>query len=525
MQIWTFLDQARQLAAKAYNVDLIYDDPTTLIASLTDDRDTLEDQFHQPTTDRAYWTIRRALERLTYEPARYAQDGNHGPDTDPPALPNPTYPLFLHQAGELATSNDNPDNLYAHWEAHRLNLDTWTATLANELAKPPANRDRETILATLTNVSAYTALFACRAHLTIHDRDPHSEANYAIIAYLWGEWDVLENHCDPGYVPDIPTEPGQFPGETLCKQCRPIYYGAPRSTSQQADAAPFIPITPYHPTATTETTAGIVTAANHSHWRCLAATVLFANLHRIPIAIADHGLTDAQRSNLKRFAVHWIRHQEPHIPSDMPPHHAIAPPRAWQKPWVCLASPWERSLWIDADAVPVHSIRQALENHSPTLQIATNTTWNQSSAYLYARLLTTIDPTAETLTDEHPETAVNTGVFAWTKGNQLIDQWRAHAANILAQPHLHGLAGVRDQSAMFLALRFHRLNGGQLVEYLAPEWNTPADNLPAPAANQRRPTPANPTHFLAVAIARHPTAKIVHWLGFPKPNQLPFTEH
>ena len=58
---------------------------------------------------------------------------------------------------------------------------------------------------------------------------------------------------------------------------------------------------------------GIVTGGTSDHWPCLGALAIAAAKYQIGFAVADHGLTAAQLSELNRCGVQWIEHPQPDI--------------------------------------------------------------------------------------------------------------------------------------------------------------------------------------------------------------------
>ena len=520
MQIWPLLDAGLQRARQIHETTFLYDDKTTLLVDLLDARNAINDEFDLDAETRNYWTIRNALTDLIAAAAVYAADAHHGQD---PTL-NPTPAIALHTAGDHATDQDDPDHPYAHWEDFRTDLDIIRNALDTAIDPNPNLRDPETILELLADNAGKAALFAARARLGIHDKDPHAQTNFAVIQWQDPDWTVLANYCDYGYVPDIPAQPGDFPDETRCLPCvlpEGLRSFIPTAAAPQLDPLPkTLPAVPYHARPRLTRAAGIVTGAKAVHWPMLAAIALSTNQHALPLAIADHGLTDAQRRHLKAFAVLWINAPEPTIPKVLPPHHAIAEPRAWTKPWTCLASPFERSLWIDSDAVPLFRNLDPLHLHAESFLIATDHPWNPHAAGMY-HALNAACPNLNTTGKPNPAApACNTGIMAWTKGEPILTSWRNHAAMLLAHPNLLHLCGVRDQSAMWLTLRDHEANTGRKPQFLDDTWNWPADDLPAPQSANRRPIPLDPRKLLETTRQRHPNANVVHWLGRPKPQQL-----
>lgn len=520
MQIWPLLHAAKARAETIHRQTLIYDSPTTFLNHQTHAAETIDEQFHLPPNERTYWAIRHALTDIAATAALYHSDGHHGQ----PFKANPTVPLALHAAGRHATHKDDPDHPYAHWETLRDDLAALRATLATETAKPPEHRNPPIITAALTQTAANAALFEARARLTLHDRDPHATDNFAVIQWQRDDWTVIHNYCHYGFVPAIPDSPGQYPDETLCYPC--IAFPPPPTIAARIAAPdpyplpPTILATPYYERTTPTTDRGIITGATAKHWPHLAAIALAANQHNIPLAIADHGLTETQRQNLNQFAVRWIHAPHPPIPPAAATAPAIADPKAWAKPWICLASPFDRTLWIDADAIPLLNNLQPLDPNNTAFQIATDNPWNPRSAAMYTRLNHALPNLAAPETPDPTAPACNTGIIAWTRHDPLITRWANTAEILLSHPELTPLCRVRDQSAMWIAIRDHQTETRQHPSYLDPTWNWPADGLPATEAKNRLPIPYEPHALLETTRKRHPWANIVHWLGRPKPQNL-----
>jgi hypothetical protein len=520
MQPWTVLDAARLTAFQYFRTDFIYDQPQTFLDHLAEAHTTMQDQFAAPPAQRDYWTARNACLDIIVRAAMIYQDGDPGPDPNPPY--NPPFPvaLFLHAVGETATVMETEYPEYNHWDDFDASLSAWTSNLSNEFAKPPDERDRLQIYATLENMAAAACLFISRARFTIHDRDPHARENFAVHHWTGNLWETTANHCHAGFTPDPPDFPGNQKDETLCRPCREYSYSYRSAAPRAAIVPPTIGAIPYFPLKDLGTEFGIVTGCNATHYPCVAATCLNANQHRIAIAIADHGLTPEQRRILARFGVRWIPHYRPTIPAAMPPSHAVAEPRAYWKPWICYASPFEHSLWVDADAIVSSDIRPKFHRTNPPPLFTRNDTYSIKSWRLYVDYHQAAQLPGPAPTRDNPATIVNTGVLLWTAGDELITDWIHATQALIDAPHLHALANTRDQSTMYAVLA-RRLAAGQPDPiYLDRRWNCPADYHMAPDAHRRNPLPVNPDRLLAVTRRRHPDAFIVHWLGVPKPETL-----
>lgn len=520
MQYWPILDDARRNAIEAFQTDFIYDNPTTYLATLAEAHATLQDQFADQPPYRDYWTARNAVLEIIFRTAMFCQDADHGdfdPETETPA---PDVAVFLHAVGESATVWQTENPQYNHWDDFDAELSLWRQTLATEYALEPSMRDRTNLLHLLENLATAATMFAAHARFTKHDRDPHARDNFAVWVWDGWNWTERENHCDPGFTALPPAFDGNQTDETLCIPCQEYVYSAPLLATARAVSVPFVPTTPYHSLQIPTDEFGIVTGAHQVHYPTLAATALTANRYRIPLAIADHGLTPAQRREFRRFNVHWIDHKKPPIPKSMPPAHAVAEPNAYWKPWICEASPWDRTIWIDADAIACQDLRPALDITHPEPLLTTNDAFTIHSFRLYRDFHTAANLDGPPPDSDSHVTICNTGVLAWTRGETLLEEWLDDCMRLINSPHLHALANTRDQSAMYATLNRRFYDGQPLPYYLPTSWNQPADYLRAPDTKHRKTISPDPVKLLAQTIRRHPDAHIVHWLGTPKPAQL-----
>ena len=257
---------------------------------------------------------------------------------------------------------------------------------------------------------------------------------------------------------------------------------------------------------------GIVTGGTSDHWPCLGALAIAAAKYQIGFAVADHGLTAAQLSELNRCGVQWIEHPQPDI-EHARNNNTIALLKAWWKPWVCEASPFEESVWIDSDAV-------LTDNPSPLFDMApavsTQLRFLRDGTVLYRDLVTYLfgEPGVQAL----PQFAVvNSGVIAWKRGDGFIEHWLEWTKRLLADDQAVKYCTVRDQSSMLALLIDLHLSGKPMPTLLDATWNCPADLLNAKQCEKRRSVPLQPQALLETTIARHPGECVVHWLGQFKP--------
>lgn len=264
---------------------------------------------------------------------------------------------------------------------------------------------------------------------------------------------------------------------------------------------------------------GLVTGGQAVHWPCLGALAIAAARQGLGLAVADHGLHAWQRAELERAGVALLEHERPPLAhADVRPQ-TIAHLHAWWKPWICLASPYPRSLWIDADAVAAGDLAGVFRLLELTPLISTQDRFAGTGErlylalfeYLYGRQAAALVPAIA---------AINTGVLGWRRGDAVIAEWAEASARLLADPAALKICNVRDQSAYAVALAERLLAGRPLPLYLPDRYNWPADGLPMARVKQRRSVPAAAAELLAETRRRHPGAVVVHWLGRGKPWEL-----
>lgn len=263
---------------------------------------------------------------------------------------------------------------------------------------------------------------------------------------------------------------------------------------------------------------GIVTAGNYVHWQCLGALAIAAHRFHLGLAVADHDLMAWQRDELSRVGVRWIDHQKPGLDSALTNERIICDVRAWWKPWVCMASPFERSLWIDADAVLIADPVDVFSTWKPL--ISTQRLWQDQGYKLYEKLVSKIFGKVH-VAHRQAVADINTGVVAWTKGEPWISEWAAWCLRLSSDSALIPLCNVRDQSGAAISLLARLESNRPLIGLLDSSWNVPAEGVNYRRSRaERLPVPVNPQAFLETVTERHVGAKVVHWLGLPKPWQL-----
>ena len=257
-------------------------------------------------------------------------------------------------------------------------------------------------------------------------------------------------------------------------------------------------------------TAGILTAADAGFYRELQ--FLIRSLRQVedrPICVIDLGLSEQQR--------HWCL-QHPSVVVWRKPK-LFAPMRriyrqhwwqAWIKPFYFLQSPFDRSLWIDADCValkPLHELFEKLDRQPLFFRDGTSVvTENDPRLYQYLPIPEGVSTIG---------TNVNSGVVGLDRQRDaaILNSWAWAAQWIAMRPPMQKLSAWADQGLLLWAL--HRNNATNLID-LNLACNRPAfeqDGLLSSAFREGRT-------ILAELHRRFPEDTIVHFLGLQKLSSL-----
>lgn len=272
------------------------------------------------------------------------------------------------------------------------------------------------------------------------------------------------------------------------------------------------------------TKAGVVTGVEEKYWPCLGALVIAAHQQGLGFAIADHGLSSRQRAELNRVGVQWIEHKKPPLDERNWTKYGACALKTWWKPFVCQASPFERSVWVDGDSVITGDMDELFATER--MLIGNQALWRCSTTVsVYMPLLRLFfDAETQEVIQRDPFirawSFLNAGVVAWSRGEPLIDKWAHFCLQIFGRPEAVKVCQVKDQSGLILSLVSEHLNGGLNAELLPVQWNIPADGYGFKEMDKRKPVSDDPTELLRQSIERHPGARIVHWLGSLKPWDL-----
>jgi hypothetical protein len=191
---------------------------------------------------------------------------------------------------------------------------------------------------------------------------------------------------------------------------------------------------------------------------------------------------------------------------------------AWWKPWICQASPFGQSLWIDADAVLTGDPAPLFDRLTETpMLVGGQRPWHSSSGKMRYAAASHFFGKAMTEKVLPQCDMLNTGVIAWRRGAVELAEFQDWCLRLMNHPETLELCTVRDQTGMLLMCCDRAVRGLQPPPILEDEWNWPADGLPGRQALHRKPIDLDPAQLLQEATARHSGARIVHWLARPKP--------
>lgn len=262
---------------------------------------------------------------------------------------------------------------------------------------------------------------------------------------------------------------------------------------------------------------GIITGANSQHWQCLGALAIGAHKNNVGFAIADHGLENWQKEELERVGVLWINHEFPDLSLDKGGGPDSLTIKTWLKPWICKASPFDKTVWIDSDAVVVGDITPIF---NIDLSVGKKVLWSRKGELgqpikianiLFGKKCHTFLPLVK---------YVNAGVIGFSKNEKFIDEWIDISKKILVNKEYIKLCFAKDQDALILTILQRMINGEKIPIILDDCYDFPADGYRNGKYLLRKQVSKIPKIFLEETIIRHPNQKIIHWVGYPKPWHL-----
>lgn len=266
---------------------------------------------------------------------------------------------------------------------------------------------------------------------------------------------------------------------------------------------------------------GILTGANSDFWPTLRAHVTACLAANVNVAVADHGLTAPQRRWLATRDVllldgPFAYSRELYTTAKEHAANVMSAIEAWWKPLVCLASPFERTLWIDADAVPIRGIPEMLGYIDDGAWVACEYWVTEDQAFrLYQP---SVRDRLGHIPTHYPQVCgINNGVFGFHRGDDWLVKWRDLCEEFLSDPQSLATCKCRDQTALVTLLARDTHNVPRIIKDRRLNW--PANGLGYHDRHRRRPYDWS-DQVLETLRDDHPEAFVVHWMGRPKPWEI-----
>lgn len=268
---------------------------------------------------------------------------------------------------------------------------------------------------------------------------------------------------------------------------------------------------------------GILTAANSRYWPVLRLQVQATIEMGVPLAVVDHGLTGNQRR--------WLRQQGVLLPEIPMPRdwdqlgkgkqeiEPVSAREAWIKPWICKQSPFQKTIWIDADAVPLRGVHRMYEllDQGPWLTLESWVT-DQSARQMYEPLLhAALGQLPPRFENAH---RINTGVFGFDRDDQWLSEWWQMCLTLTSDKQLLRRCRLRDQAALVATLCVGESTIQMPRIMLDRGLNWPVNGCNAARRMRRKRYAWRDKNLLTQIQLDHPEVSVVHWMGTPKPWQM-----
>lgn len=270
-------------------------------------------------------------------------------------------------------------------------------------------------------------------------------------------------------------------------------------------------------TSSTKTRSrGILTGAKAAFWPTLAALVSSCLEAKVEISVVDCGLRLRHRRWLASKGVSLLP-----APCDIRAtlsglrrrNRGMSDIAAWLKPAICLNSPYEDTVWIDADAV-------VTRDHHELFRLLDEGSWVASEKWvdsadlpdlyrdlLQLRLGGAPAPFAQAC-------KISTGAFGFRRDDEWLASWRDVCAELMQDVRALPLCRCRDQSA--LVMMYCSALDLEMPRVIDDDrFNYPANGLKREDRFKRKRYPLD-ANLLSAVRDDHPHAIVVHWMGRPK---------
>lgn len=256
---------------------------------------------------------------------------------------------------------------------------------------------------------------------------------------------------------------------------------------------------------------GVLTSASSPYWLTLKLLLMACGEAGVDVAVADQGLLPWQ--------LEWLLDNGNavlSVPRENAAQHQSANfDLAWDKPAICLTSPFEQTIWIDSDAVPLRNLEQMFADleMGPWLSLE-NFVTELHTRQVYLRLVHRLYGHIPPFYTEASK--INTGVFGFIKGDPWLKDWAGRCDKYLADAELKKECTLHDQHALVALLCDPQVVDKPRI-HQDRSLNCPANGLGLKESSQRKQYPWESPDCLELLRNDHPQATVVHWLGRPKP--------
>ena len=248
---------------------------------------------------------------------------------------------------------------------------------------------------------------------------------------------------------------------------------------------------------------GILTATDYSAFIgfqfCYSSIYL---THNVPIAVFDLGMSQTQKE--------WCHRQSNLIVLRyVSPFGYQIDWKKWHKPFFTWRSPFEKTVWIDADAMLCGNLKPVLEMYGDGSFFTVDNGNDPSSTLNYDELYSLL-AISSILKDTEPY--LNSGVFILDKkrDRQLLQDWCYLAIESFTNMAVGSQVRLYDQGALKWAVQKNNL-----VHRIIQD-----ERYNLCVKNRKHPYPATKEGietFMKLTTELAKKAYIIHWLDVPKP--------
>jgi len=232
----------------------------------------------------------------------------------------------------------------------------------------------------------------------------------------------------------------------------------------------------------------------------------------IPITVLDDGLLEEQVEHIVDEGADVVEGTAG-IVAERYVYNPNNPLIIYEKPFKCLRTPYEKTVWIDSDAIPLRDTMFYFDVLDKEEAFFTKDYFSKFSVSL--PLLEALRcPNAEMV-----DLGFNSGVFGWTGNCEIIELWASVVHYVSTVPELRKLPKCCDQDMLCYAV--NALDKSHLI-LDGTKYNTPANFQDDKNVERRKQYEGTDEDVFDAICADHSESLVVHWMGIPKLDHLAF---